>query len=443
MISNGVFTAASGIGSGAAQVPPVPSTILERLPVSSATLEFESTNRRAVAAGSDIANRDVRRVSIPAAAAAIDPTARARFFEIVSKTEGASEPLYVQYSFDAELMRRVFKLLKRANVRRGHVVVLDVQTGRVLAYASADPELLPPQRAYPAASLAKFVTGAASLEKNRSRALQPCLYRGNPHRLTKSRVHPRRGGNVASFESAMSKSNNQCFAQLAVHTLGAESTVAAFEHFGWTHSPARGHDAGSIERGEGDYGLGKLGSGLAPSRITALYAAQLVASLDTGELVEPWWIDRVIDEDGQSLALPERGKRRRVMRQSTADELRKMLVRTTKDGTARRAFRTSRGYRLGEVEVAGKTGSLTGRSPQALYEWFAGVAPADAPRIAVAVLQAKDDKWHRYSTEIAADVLAELFCRKRRCSSDYVARYTGDLGAVAAPIFLNESADAH
>ncbi|MEE3332049.1 MAG: penicillin-binding transpeptidase domain-containing protein, partial [Myxococcota bacterium] len=381
-------------------------------------------------------------VSISDSKASIDPVAGARFFETVSKIEGVSGPLHVQYSFDVELMGRIFKLLKRANVRRGHVVVLDVQTGRLIAYASADSEALPPQRSYPAASLAKFVTGAASLEKNRTRALQPCLYRGNPHRLTKSRVHPRRGGNKASFESAMAKSNNQCFAQLAVHALGAEATVAAFEQFGWTRSPARGHDAGSIERGEGDYGLGKLGSGLAPSRITALYAAQLVATLDTGELVEPWWIDRVVNEDGQRLALPERGKRRRVMRQSTADELRKMLVRTTRDGTARRAFRTPRGYRLGKVEVAGKTGSLTGRSPQALYEWFAGIAPADAPRIAVAVLQAKDDKWHRYSTEIAADVLAELFCRKRLCRSDYAARYTEDPGAVAAPVFLNEIADA-
>jgi len=430
------------MGSAAAEVPPVPTAILERFPVSRATLEFESTDRKVFAAGLDVSNQDVKPASPSDPEVVIDPVARARFFETVAKIEGTSGPLHVQYSFDVELMGRIFKLLKRAKVRRGHVVVLDIQTGRLIAYASADPEAFPPQRSYPAASLAKLVTGAASLEKNRTRALQPCLYRGNPHRLTKARVHPRRGGNKSSFERSMAKSNNQCFAQLAVHALGAESTVAAFNHFGWTRSPAQGHDAGSIERGEGDYGLGKLGSGLAPSRITALYAAQLVATLDTGELVDPWWIDRVVDEGGRRLALPERGKRRRVMRQSTADELRKMLVRTTRDGTARRAFRTPRGYRLGKVAVAGKTGSLTGRSPHALYEWFAGVAPADSPRIAVAVLQAKDDKWHRYSTEIAADVLAEVFCRKRTCRSSYAARYVDDSGDAAAPVVLNEIADA-
>jgi cell division protein FtsI/penicillin-binding protein 2 len=415
-----------------------PQAILERLPVSRDALKLSVTNR---VEGFALPTSDAGRVASSQMEAdrMIDPATRGRLFEIVSDAEG--EELRVEYAFDAELMSRVFEVMKQARVKRGHVVVLDVQTGRVLAYASADPVALPPQRAYPAASLAKVVTGAASLEVNRRRARQPCLYRGSPYRLTKSRVNPTRGGNEASLEKAMAGSYNQCFAQLAVHALGADATVAAFERFGWNTSPAFGHEPGTIERGEGDYGLGKLGSGLAPTRITALHAAQLVASLDTGELIEPWWIDRVVSEEGQSLVLPERAARRRVMKQSTADELRTILVRTTKRGTARRAFRTRRGYRLGDVAVAGKTGNLSGRNPRARYEWFAGVAPASDPRIAVVVLQAHGHMWWRTSAQIAADVFAELFCEKRSCSDERIARYTGDLGAVAAPLFLNETAD--
>ena len=64
-----------------------------------------------------------------------------------------------------------------------------------------------------------------------------------------------------------------------------------------------------------------------------------------------------------------------------------MLVETTRSGTARRAFRKRNGQPLlGGVSVAGKTGSLSGKDPDGRYEWFIGVAPADAPRVAVAAV---------------------------------------------------------
>ena len=405
-----------------------PHEVLARIPYTKGALEMAST-----AGGIPAPTAGAKLASLP-----VDPVASPRLVDWVDAPEGYHGPLRVEYSLDAELTAKVFKALSRGRVKRGHVIVLDVRSGRVMAYASADPDALPPLASYPAASLAKVVTVAASLEQNRQRARRPCLYRGDPYRLTKSRVHPARGGREASLERALARSYNQCFAQLAVHVLGEQRTVSAFERFGWGASPAAGHQAGKIVRGEGDYGLGKLGSGLADSRITALHAAQLVGALRTGEMVDPWWIDRIVDADGRSLLLPPRGGRRRVMEQATADEVRSMLVRTTTNGTARGAFRTRRGPRLGDVRVAGKTGNLSGSHPRARYEWFAGVAPAGDPRVAVAVVQAHGHLWWKMSAQIAADVFSSLFCEGSRCSEDHVLRYTGDLGADVAPLMLGE-----
>ena len=397
-------------------VPPagLPPELLARLPVSKAVLGFATTAPRP---------EDSDEEPGPA----LDPAAPPRFVEWVEAPAGFDGPLRVEYALDAALTERVFKRLRRARVRRGHVVVMDIRSGRVMAYASADPEALPPRGAYPAASLAKVVTAAASLDHNRERAVEPCRYRGDPYRLTRARVNPARGGHVATLTKALARSYNQCFAQLAVHALGLEETRRAFARFGWEDTPGVGHAEGQIDPGEGDYGLGKLGSGLAGSRITALHAAQLVGSLATGELVAPWWIDRVVDAEGHVLPLPERGVRRRVMTVETAEEMRRMLVKTTTAGTARGAFRTRRGPRLRELQVAGKTGNLTGSDPHARYEWFAGVAPASDPRVAVAVVQAHGHLWWKMSAEIAAEVFSDLFCEGNRCEAEVASQFTGDL----------------
>ena len=122
-----------------------------------------------------------------------------------------------------------------------------------------------------------------------------------------------------------------------------------------------------------------------------------------------------------------------------AAEMREMLVDTTRRGTARSAFRTRRGNpRLGEVQVAGKTGSLSGRNPEGRYEWFVGVAPAEEPRIAIAVVMVQSDLWWRTASQIAGDVLDRVFCKKRECREEYVQRFIGDspegLGVGAPPV---------
>jgi hypothetical protein len=355
-----------------------------------------------------------------------DPARLVRWVDPPAHRSDLAGPLRVEYTMDVELTERIFQRMRRGRVSHGHVIVLEPDTGRVLAYASSDPDTFPATAHYPAASLVKIVTAAAALDSAPDQARRTCRYRGSPYRLTPSRVHPPRNGREMSLERSLATSNNQCFAQLAVNAIGEDAMLSAIERFGWLDVPAPGHAAGTATAGDDDYDLGRLGSGLAGARITPVHAAQLAASLLRGQLVEPFWVERVVDVHGRALPLPRQKPARQVMPAGLALELREMLVRTTTRGTARSAFRDRRGrQRLGDVKVAGKTGNLTGEDPYGRYEWFVALAPADAPKVAVAVLQLQSDLWWVRSSELGADVLSAIFCDGRDCRAELVSRYTG------------------
>jgi len=369
-----------------------------------------------------------------------DPGVAGRLFERVV-LPGTGE-LAVEYTLDAELTREVFRVLRQGRVARGHVILMEPRSGRVLAYASTAPESFPATEAYPAASLGKIITAAAALDPAPETAALPCRYRGSAHRrLQPWQLDPPRTGREISLREALATSNNACFAQLAVHALGDLSLVEAIQRFGWTSAPAPAHAAGSLDPGETRLDLGRLGCGLAGARITPLHGAQLAAALAHGELVAPRWVDRVVDAEGRELPLPALPAPRRVISPELAAELRAMLTDTTTRGTARSAFRRRGRPLLGDIRVAGKTGTLSGTKPDGRYEWFVGVAPADEPRIAIATLVLQSDLYWLTSSQVAAQVLKRSFCEKGACSVDYADRWLRSTSAATAGLRLRPRPD--
>ncbi|MEM9177584.1 MAG: penicillin-binding transpeptidase domain-containing protein, partial [Myxococcota bacterium] len=386
--------------------------------------------------------------SARAHASEFDPHANPRLVEWLGADDAVphaelagwpSNALRVEYSLDETLTEDVFEVLRKGRVERGHAIVIDPRTGRLLAYVSTDPESFPAERAYPAASIVKVLSAAALLEEEARGADTSCVYRGNKYRLNRRRLDRPRTGRESGLEDALATSNNQCFSQWAVHTLGEERLRSTFERFGWLAPPAPGHEAGRIEMVETRLDLGRLGSGLDGLRVTPLHVAALTTILTDGSLREPWWVDRVVDPAGRSVALPDRAAPRSVLSPAQADDLREMLVATTTRGTAKGAFRTRRGRKLlGDVRVAGKTGNLTGRDPFGRYEWFVGLAPAEDPKIGVVVLQLQSNLWWKKSSELAANILREVFCDRKTCEAAHADRFTGDLGPVADPRRVSE-----
>jgi len=403
--------------------PDAPSELLERLPVTRAALELGAFQSPGV---------EVGRVG--------DKGVHGRVYESVPwGSAGVDGPLRVEYTLDATLTREVHRALQNGRVSMGHVIVMDPNTGRLLAYASTDVRAFPPTRAYPAASLVKVLTAAAALDAAPEKAKLPCRYTGSAYRLTPARVDPPRKGRTVSLRRALALSNNQCFAQLAVHAVGGGPLMETIGRFGWLSVPAPAHAAGSADPGADRFDLGRFGAGLAGAEITPLHAVQLAASLAHGELVAPRWVERVVDASGRELPLPALPSPRRVMDPAIAAELRQMLVDTTTRGTARSAFRRRNGRPMvGAVKVAGKTGSLTGGDPAGKYEWFVGVAPADAPRLAVATVVVHGDLYWRGGSDLAADVLRRAFCPEGRCRAENATRWIHSTASATAGRALRE-----
>jgi hypothetical protein len=350
-----------------------------------------------------------------------------------AESGGGAGPLEVEYTLDAGLTQAIYDIFSRGRVALGLAVVLDANSGDVLAYAGTDPQRLPPSEVYPGASLVKVVTAAAALERSPAVANRVCRYVGNPYRLTPARVVPPKRGNESSLEKALAMSNNQCFAQLAVNDIGATGMLETLARFGLLARPAPGHEAGQAADPHGDrYELGKLGSGLAGLQITALHAAEIAATLADGKRREPRWIARVRDANGRELVPPKRPEPVTVISPGLARQLREMMVATTRNGTARRAFRGSHGRPLlRAMNVAAKTGSLTGKTPPGRYEWFIGLAPADRPKVAIAVLVVQPKRWHTTGSQIGAQVLNAVFCTRGVCRPDRADQW---LAAGTAPL---------
>ncbi len=344
----------------------------------------------------------------------------------------ASESVRLRYSLDPELTRAIWRIVEQGHVQRAHIVVMDLETGALAAYVSTDPATFPPDRAYPAASLVKVVTAAAALDAAPSLANGSCRFAGSPYVLTPARVNPPRRGTEISLQRALATSNNQCFAQWAVHRVGARGMLDAIDRFGLLSPPAPDHPPGDVkDPGSNVYELGQLGSGLDGLMITPLHAAQLAGTLARGRLLEPHWIDAAYDARGEPLAVASAPRERVVLSEALARQLRGLLRETTERGTARRAFRPRGRPLLPGIAVAGKTGSLTGTNPQGRYEWFAGVAPADKPRLAIATVTVQGPRWWTSGSQLAAQVFRAAFCPNGKCSADAVDRLATQKHALA------------
>ncbi len=287
---------------------------------------------------------------------------------------------------------------------RGAVVALDPASGAILAFVSRpayDPNLIDSrwreiaategllvnrasQGLYAPGSTFKIITTAGALDY---RTASPSKVYDGPAVL---KVYGSQVTNFAdqdqgrmSLSSAFAKSTNTIFAQVGLD-LGPDRLVETAEGFGFNSRPpielpaARSQMPPAVSMDKVMTACTAVGQGrtLATPLEMALSAA---AVAEGGRIMQPHLTDSVRDFEG---GLRWRQRPRlwlRATTPSTAAKLKKMMVAAVKSGTGR-------GAALEGTVVAGKTGTAEvggGKSPHA---WFVGFAPADNPRVAVAVM---------------------------------------------------------
>ena len=318
-------------------------------------------------------------------------------------------------TLDVRLQREAAAALEA--YERGAVVVLDVHTGEVLclySHPGFDPGMFTgpiPQRlwdslvgsaakpffnraagaAYPPGSVFKPFVALAGLERGRITPTTRFAACHGSYRYGDRdyRCWSRHGS--LTLLDALAHSCNVYFYQLGLE-IGLDSLVSFAREFPFGH--LTGIDlpkeaAGSIpDRAWLDrrYGRGRWGHGVLLNfaigqgeiLATPLQVALAFAALARdGRYPRPHVVARV-DSAGRTTyrarpqSEPARGSRENLRL------VRRGLERVVEHGTARVA-------RTGEITIAGKTGTAEA-SGGADHAWFAAYAPADSPRIAVAVM---------------------------------------------------------
>ena len=334
----------------------------------------------------------------------------------------------VQLTIDRDLQWNAQKVLTdklaEANAESGSATVIDVQTGEVLALASVptfdaeDPgaadESVRGNRAvtdvFEPGSIGKVITAAAALEEgvltpDSVMSVADNIQVANK-RFTDSHDHP---VEQMTFTGVLVESSN-VGTIMAAQEVGGPKLYEMLQRFGigqrtGIELPAESPGILRDEKDEWsktDYGTHPIGQGYS---VNGVQMASVYATVANGGVrVQPTIVKSTTGPDGEVSERPA-PKRTRVVSQEVADQLRGMLEGVTNEGgTAVTA--AIPGYR-----VAGKTGTarrvVDGKYDGSYTASFVGFAPADAPRLAIAVsVQAPRNGY--YGGAVAGPVFRDI-----------------------------------
>lgn len=304
---------------------------------------------------------------------------------------------------------------------RGAGVVLDPRTGAVLAIASvptfnpngidaifaelahaANSPLI--NRAtgglYPPGSTFKIFTAAAALD---SGTVTMDSQFDDPGYLVIGNytAHDDEGEVPGHLDltGAFAKSSNVDFAQIALK-LGVDRFYDYSQRWGLGESldfqlPAE-RDRIPAKSDVFPGTLAQMGFGQASLLVSPLRMALVAATIANGGLEQRPFIVRQINKGASSSTFGP-AQLAQPISTDTAQNVKNMMIAVVKEGTGTVAA-------LPNVTVAGKTGTATNPAGKS-HSWFVCFAPAQAPRIAVAIVIENSGYGATYAAPIARDVL--------------------------------------
>jgi penicillin-binding protein A len=327
------------------------------------------------------------------------------------------------FTFVPAVQRFAASLLEDNDVPAGAIVLMNAKTGRVLALAQRrrdggkiDVAL---DSSPPAASLFKIVTTAALLERTGVTVATVACYHGGSQRLEQHNLvdSERDDSACASVTQAFGHSINAVFAKLSDRNLKPQTLLQYAERFGFNQ--ALPFDLGlresTAEIPDDRLERARAAAGFWHTHLSPLHAAMIAQSIaHDGVMLRPFIVDKVVDSSGATVFENKPQMVARPISKATATRLRTAMRETVERGTARKAFHRGGLSALNAVKVAGKTGTLNGTDPYRAYSWFVGLAPYDAPEVAIAVLIVNEPLWRIKSSETAALVLNKYFSSKTK-----------------------------
>jgi penicillin-binding protein A len=324
------------------------------------------------------------------------------------------------YTIRGDLQKRVHDFLEKNQVPYGVFVAIEPATGRILAmtaHSSVEPGWSKNASfdLYPMASLFKIITASAALENKKITPETVIEFRGNATSENPRywEISPKGRNNRTDVTYAMGKSINPVYGRMACEIAGKASVMECVDRFGFNQALLPGTSAkeSTATEPQSSHGLMLMGAGLDHEvKISPLHAAVMMAAIaNGGKMMAPGLTDRITDSKGANREVFAPRVIRSLVAPETATALTRMLSSSVTTGTSRRAFHDRRGRPRIDVEIAAKTGSITGSDPRGHYSWFAAFAPAHNPRIALVALVINQDKWKIKSAQVGELALEEFF----------------------------------
>lgn len=330
----------------------------------------------------------------------------------------------IELTLSAALQEKARQIFDQYQVPYAAMAAIEPSTGRMLGYVGYSretPAAPDPVRdaSPPAASVFKLITASALVDAGVSTSARTC-FNGGGSRIDKVHLQddPKRERSCATLDEALGKSLNAVFAKLADKHLDAAKLHSYGRAFGFGHAlPFELAPPASPFEVPGDrLEFARMAAGFWHTHMSPLHASLIAATIaNDGAMPIPYAVQQVTGPgDATSGQLGPRGSRR-VISPATARAVGHMMLRTVTDGTSRSAFLDGRGRTLlPGMAVAGKTGSLSSNNPFKAYSWWVGYAPADKPRIALAVLVVNGALWRIKSSFVARELLREYLGQPQR-----------------------------
>lgn len=306
----------------------------------------------------------------------------------------------IQYIAERELKASV----DQYKAKGGIALVLDVETGGILAMAT-QPTFDPNEYykyefsqwrnrsvtdTYEPGSIFKAITVGAALETKVMDLQQTMFCENGAMKVGKFTINDHHGYGNLTLAEIMKYSSNICSYKLA-QKVGKEKFYQIIRDFGFgqpTGIEVPGEVGGILVslKNLSQLQLGTIAFGQGISTTPLQIASAYVAIANGGKLMKPYLVKEIRDFNGKTLQSFEPKMIRRVLSESNAKELARLLETVVEKGG------TGTAARLENQRVAGKTGTaqkvIPGQKGYAKNRYvasFVGFAPARDPKLVVLV----------------------------------------------------------
>ncbi|MCR9203994.1 MAG: penicillin-binding transpeptidase domain-containing protein [Halobacteriovoraceae bacterium] len=329
------------------------------------------------------------------------------------------ESISVSYTLNEEFQNKLEKLLKRYPNEGCAVVVLDNESGKILALGSVERKnrkeigfALPFSSTHPSASLFKIITMADLLKDEKLEPETQISYSGRSTTLYKYQLKNKinRWTRWVTLKRAFAQSNNVVFGKAAIQKTSARSIFQRAYAFGFNRQLMRDFNLGPSRFlfPETPYELAEVASGFNKQTLISPVHAALLSSIvaNDGKLKTPFIVENVKFNE-EILFYPRTEEK--VIKPKVISDLFSMMELTAQKGTARALTRGRLGRKIKKSLIVGaKTGSITGGIPHGKREWltlFAKKKGSNTSGISVGIMNIHQKKWYYKSSFLAKKIL--------------------------------------